>query len=268
MDIVTPTHVQWAGLPDREEAGSPNVVGAVAMAAAARVLMDAGMDSVERHETALTTYALERLRSLPDITIYGATGDRRTDDRVGVIAFNLGGLHHALVAAILGYEGGIGVRNGCFCAQSYVAHLLELSESDQARWHERASRRRQIQTAGHGAHQFRGLQHLGRRRCPRRHAGADRAERLPGLCTYQVPASGDYRPAGYEEMLPGDFPPARGIVHGNAAAAAHRQGATRQTAETWSPGLSDDNRARGRTDDGPRGVHAFPSPSQSIVYWT
>ena len=46
------------------------------------------------------------------------------DDRVGVIAFNVGSLPHSLVAAILGYEGGIGVRSGCFCAQSYVAHLL------------------------------------------------------------------------------------------------------------------------------------------------
>ena len=73
VEIVTPDEVHWAGLPDREEAGSPNVVGAVAMAAAARALMDAGMESVERHEASLTTYALERLQSLPGITIYGAT---------------------------------------------------------------------------------------------------------------------------------------------------------------------------------------------------
>ena len=42
VDVVTPDEVHWAGLPDREEAGSPNVVGAIAMAAAARVLMDIG----------------------------------------------------------------------------------------------------------------------------------------------------------------------------------------------------------------------------------
>jgi cysteine desulfurase/selenocysteine lyase len=76
VDIVTPDEVHWAGLPDREEAGSPNVVGAVATAAAARALMDAGMENVERHEALLTTYtsvmiveviryALERLQSLP-----------------------------------------------------------------------------------------------------------------------------------------------------------------------------------------------------------
>ena len=110
VDVVTPTEVQWAGLPDREEAGSPNVVGAVAMAVAARALLDAGMETIEQHEASLTAYALERLQALPGITLYGATDARRTNDRVGVIAFNLGGMPHALVAAILGYEGGIGVR--------------------------------------------------------------------------------------------------------------------------------------------------------------
>ena len=50
VEVVTPTEVRWAGLPDREEAGTPNVVGAVAMAAAARVLMAADMDALERHE--------------------------------------------------------------------------------------------------------------------------------------------------------------------------------------------------------------------------
>ena len=61
------TDVHWAGLPDREEAGSPNVVGAVAMAVAAQTLMNAGMDSVTRHEASLTAYALERLQSVPGI---------------------------------------------------------------------------------------------------------------------------------------------------------------------------------------------------------
>ena len=58
VDVVTPTEVYWAGLPDREEAGSPNVIGAVAMAVAAQTLMDAGMDDVARHEASLTAYAL------------------------------------------------------------------------------------------------------------------------------------------------------------------------------------------------------------------
>jgi cysteine desulfurase/selenocysteine lyase len=133
VEVVTPTEVRWAGLPDREEAGTPNVVGAVAMAAAARVLMAADMDALEHHEASLTTYALERLQSLPGITIYGESDPSRCPDRVGVIPFNLD-KPHALVAAILGYEGGIGVRSGCFCAQPYVAHLLGRAESEPGRW--------------------------------------------------------------------------------------------------------------------------------------
>jgi cysteine desulfurase/selenocysteine lyase len=201
VDIVTPTHVHWAGLPDREEAGSPNVVGAVAMAVAARALMDAGLESIERHETALTTYALERLQSLPEMTIYGVPGEGRTADRVGVITFNLAGIHHGLVAAILGYEGGIGVRNGCFCAQSYVAHLLELSESDQVRWHRAhlagdRSRRPGMVRISLGVYNT----------AADVDAVVDMLERIvrneyQGV-NYQVPESGDYRPVGYEEMLP------------------------------------------------------------------
>jgi cysteine desulfurase / selenocysteine lyase len=133
VDVVTPTDVRWAGLPDREEAGTPNVVGAIAMAAAVRVLMAVDRNALERHEASLTAYALERLQSVPGITIYGAS-DGRCADRVGVIPFNLEDRPHALVAAILGYEGGIGVRSGCFCAQSYVAHLLGRPESEPGRW--------------------------------------------------------------------------------------------------------------------------------------
>ena len=103
------------------------------MAMAAQAMMDAGMGRLERHEASLTTYALDRLRSLPEITIYGETDPRRIQDRVGVISFNLCSHNHALVAAILGYEGGIGVRSGCFCAQPYVARLLWGGETEAAR---------------------------------------------------------------------------------------------------------------------------------------
>ena len=51
-----------------------------------------------------------------------------------VISFNLRSAHHALVAAILGYERGIGVRSGCFCAHPCVVRLLGLTEAEQRRW--------------------------------------------------------------------------------------------------------------------------------------
>ena len=134
VDIVTPTEVSWAALPDREEAGSPNVIGAVAMAVAAKTLMDAGMESVAQHEHALAAYAFEQVRSVPGVTVYGGGSAVNDNDRLGVLAFNVDALPHALVAAILGYEGGIGVRSGCFCAQQYVSLLLGLEPSERAGW--------------------------------------------------------------------------------------------------------------------------------------
>jgi cysteine desulfurase/selenocysteine lyase len=71
---------------------------------------------------------------VPGLILYGERDWRRTDERTGVIPFNLAGIPHGLVAAVLGYEGGIGVRNGCFCAHPYVVHLLGLSEQAQSYW--------------------------------------------------------------------------------------------------------------------------------------
>ena len=78
------------------------MVGAVAMAAAARALMDAGMDAIHAHEHELIVHALERLTAIPGVTVYGETDPARASEKVGVIPFNLEGKSHYLVAAILG----------------------------------------------------------------------------------------------------------------------------------------------------------------------
>jgi len=133
VNVVTPNEVYWAGLPDKEEAGSPNVPGAVAMAASANALMKYTMKRIEQHEVELTRYALSELKKIPEVMIYGESDPDRLD-RVGVIPFNLEGVHHSLLAAILGYEGGIGVRSGCFCAHPYVVTLLGLSDEEAEKW--------------------------------------------------------------------------------------------------------------------------------------
>lgn len=133
VNVVTPEDVYWADLPERDEAGSPNVVGALAMATSARVLVEYGMDRIALHERELTEYALNRLKEVKGIRIYGES-DPSATDRIGVIPFNIDGIHHALLAAILGYEGGIGVRSGCFCAHPYVVSLLELDQTEIDRW--------------------------------------------------------------------------------------------------------------------------------------
>src|SRR5262249_8216878 len=79
------------------------------------------------HEADLTAYALDRLRQVPGVRVYGPTAPAR---RLGVISFNVDGVPHGLVAAILSREWGIGTRSGCFCAQSYVKALLGVSDAE------------------------------------------------------------------------------------------------------------------------------------------
>lgn len=134
VDVVTKHDVEWTHLPDKDEAGSPNVVGAVAFATAAQVLQSIGMDLLAAHERQLTSYALERLGCIEGLTLYGPKVMTNGFDRVGVISFNVNEIQHGKVAAILSWEAGIGVRNGCFCAHPYVIHLLKLSEEDWRRY--------------------------------------------------------------------------------------------------------------------------------------
>jgi selenocysteine lyase/cysteine desulfurase len=124
IEIVTPEEVYWAEPPDREEAGTPNVIGAVALAASIRTLSKVGMDAVAEHEAALTGYALRRLPEVPGLRVYGSADPDALDRRLGVITFLMESAPHGKVAAILGFEGGIGVRDGCFCAHPYVLKLL------------------------------------------------------------------------------------------------------------------------------------------------
>lgn len=130
VEIVTLDDVVWAGPPDRDEAGSPNTVGAVALAAAIRELDSIGMVNIAHHEAQLTTYALSRLSALSDVRIYGDQDVQNGHNRLGVIPFEVQGVSHFKVAAILGYEFGIGVRSGCFCAHPYILRLLNLSKGE------------------------------------------------------------------------------------------------------------------------------------------
>jgi selenocysteine lyase/cysteine desulfurase len=95
--------------------------------------MNYSMKKIEKHEVELTKYALNRLKEVPGIIIYGESDPEKLD-RVGVIPFNIRGVMHSLLAAVLGYEGGIGVRSGCFCAHPYVVSLLGLSDEETESW--------------------------------------------------------------------------------------------------------------------------------------
>lgn len=133
VEFVTEDEVEWTGAPERDEAGSPNTIGAVALAAAMSQLERVGMDEVARHEAELTAYALEKLNAIPWVRLFGDRDPARAYERLGVLPMQIEGVPHFLVAAVLGYEFGIGVRSGCFCAHPYLLHLLEVSPADAER---------------------------------------------------------------------------------------------------------------------------------------
>ncbi|MEO0085082.1 MAG: aminotransferase class V-fold PLP-dependent enzyme [candidate division WOR-3 bacterium] len=127
VHLVTTDSVIWNELPAREEAGTPAIVGAVALAAAARFLESVGWNAIREHEEKLAARMLARLKRIPNLTIYGSTEPARITDRLSVFAFNLSGLRHSLVATILACEGGIAVRCGMFCAHPYMLSLLGIA---------------------------------------------------------------------------------------------------------------------------------------------
>ena len=128
ISIVTWDDTVWADLPDREEAGSPNVIGAVALGVAIETLLELGFDEMLRHEVELGSALHARLSRIPGVGVLGEASPTTTAPRLGLASFVVEGLHHGLVAAALSHEWGIAVRNGCFCANPYVFHLLHMDK--------------------------------------------------------------------------------------------------------------------------------------------
>jgi selenocysteine lyase/cysteine desulfurase len=124
VQIVTRDTVLWERSPDRDEAGSPNVVGAVALAIALRAVTDLGFDALERIEAQLTQHALRGLAAIEGVRVLGSGDSDRVHDRLGVMSFIVDGLHYGQVAAALSHEWAVGVRDGCFCAHPYLLQLL------------------------------------------------------------------------------------------------------------------------------------------------
>jgi cysteine desulfurase/selenocysteine lyase len=199
---VTVDDVVWADLPDREEAGSPNVVGAVALAAAIATLRAVGLDCIAAHEAGLAQYATARLANIPGVTIHGPA--ECAAPKVGVIPFTVDGFDHGLVAAVLGYEHAVGVRHGCFCAQPYIHHLLRLGRAESGRWLDRARSGDQRGVPGMVRISLGAYNDI---------ADIDRAVRaLEWLVagdfqgTYRMGCDGTFAPEGYVEPLLFDIP--------------------------------------------------------------
>ena len=120
IEYVHEQSATFAPLPQKFEAGTQNVGGAVGLEAAIHYLQKVGYDKIAETEQALLNYALDGLAEVPHITVYGGTKNRR--DRCGVISFNVDGVHPHDVASILDADG-VAIRAGHHCAQPLMDYL-------------------------------------------------------------------------------------------------------------------------------------------------
>ncbi len=118
IEFVHDDACSWNVLPHKFEAGTPNVAGAVGLAAAVEYLDGIGMDAITRHEQSLVRLASERLAAIDGIRIFGPPPELRS----GVVSFTYGDIHPHDLASILDSEG-VCVRAGHHCAQPLMRRL-------------------------------------------------------------------------------------------------------------------------------------------------
>ena len=115
---VTVERTTWNDIPHKFEAGTAPIAEAVGLGAAVDYLGEAGLDAVERHERELAEYALGRLAEIPGVRVFGPPADRR----IGIVSFDVEGIHPHDVAQIVDSEG-VAVRAGHHCNQPLMTRL-------------------------------------------------------------------------------------------------------------------------------------------------
>jgi cysteine desulfurase/selenocysteine lyase len=117
IDHVDLENSTWKELPWKFEGGTPIIAGAVGLGAAIDFLLDVGLDNIEQHEKLIVAYAMNKLTTIEDLSVYGPTSNR-----AGLITFNLGDVHPHDLATVLDAEG-VAVRAGHHCCQPLMRWL-------------------------------------------------------------------------------------------------------------------------------------------------
>ena len=120
IDMVTEQDATFAPLPEKFEAGTPNVSGAIGLKAAIDYLNNVGFDKIEAQEKELMDLAYTELAKIPYVTIYGPKNPAL---RYGVLSFNIEGVHPHDVSSLVDYHGNIALRAGHHCAQPLLKFL-------------------------------------------------------------------------------------------------------------------------------------------------
>jgi selenocysteine lyase/cysteine desulfurase len=136
VDFVTPTSVVWANLPARLVPGTPNLIGIVALAAAARIVGGLLPERVRAHESALVEAALGNFASIHRVRLHAQdVFASPTEERLPLFPFVVEGYDHGLVAAVLAHEYGIAVRSGHLCQYEFMKRALGVTIQEH-KWQE------------------------------------------------------------------------------------------------------------------------------------
>jgi len=130
VDLVDLHEVIWTDPPEREEAGSPNLLGAIALHAAIAELGRIGWDEIVAHDQTIAVRLRDGLSAIDGVRVLGVV----PSDSLPVVAFVVDRVPYGLVSARLSAEHGIGVRHGCFCAHPYLLRLLDLRPAEVAEY--------------------------------------------------------------------------------------------------------------------------------------
>lgn len=118
ISTVTMSESTWNDIPYKFEAGTPNIAQAIGLGAAIDYLNEIGLNNIEEYLQELKDYALEQLRKIDGITIYG----HNNNESGSVISFNLDGVHPHDLAQFLDQDN-VAVRAGHHCAQPIMDKL-------------------------------------------------------------------------------------------------------------------------------------------------
>ena len=121
-DMIKEVHkyeTRYNDLPFKFEGGTPNIADVIGFSAAIDYLENIGMDKVREHEIELTKHAIQKISGVEGVTLYGP---RSTDDRGGVVSFNIGDIHPHDLATIMN-DHGVAIRSGHHCAQVLMERL-------------------------------------------------------------------------------------------------------------------------------------------------
>lgn len=132
VDMVSDTDIVWTpSMEQRNQSGTWNVTGIVALAASCKTIMDTGWDAITAHQRSLTEYAAKRLSEVSGLKLYVSPEKYMQEKRLGIFSFNLEGYHHALLSSILEHEYGIETRSGTICNHRLIRRWFNITDEEQ-----------------------------------------------------------------------------------------------------------------------------------------